>query len=115
VINFHPNICTQLTKLSKRYVSVRNHESDAFAWSVGALAHEAVHMTGNSNEAEAECYGMQTIRAAAEKLGRSSADGRYLAARYWKRLYRQADSAYGSAECRNDGHLDLHPETDVWP
>jgi hypothetical protein len=115
VINLHPTVCAQLAKITRPYVSVRGREADAFAWSVQTLAHEAKHVAGFSSEVQAECYGMQSMRAAAKLLGRTPAEGRFLAEHYWRRWYRWLDPAYRSAECRNGGRLDLDRTSDLWP
>jgi hypothetical protein len=83
---------------------------------VAALAHESQHVRGIENEAQAECYGMQTIQKTTEALGRSAADGRYLAALYWRDYYlKQRNEEYRSDGCRDGGELDMRPETHVWP
>jgi hypothetical protein len=88
----------------------------ALAFSVAVLAHEAQHLRGISNEAKAECYGMQLITAATRALGRRAAEGRYLAALYWREAYHDhRDPAYVSTECRDGGQLDLHPMQTIWP
>jgi hypothetical protein len=115
VVEFSPEICAALTALADG-APVRSSESpEAFAWALSSLAHEAVHASGVLREAEAECYGIQSIRRASMLLGRTSAEGQYLAALYWKRWYRWHDRAYRSAECRNGGRLDVRRATNVWP
>jgi hypothetical protein len=116
VVHFSPEICAELRALARGRVSVRSSESpEALAWSVSALVHESMHASGVLGEAKAECYGIQTIRTAAMLLGRTSDEGRYLAALYWKRWYRWHDLPYRSRECRNGGRLDLHRNTNAWP
>jgi hypothetical protein len=115
-INLPPSICLELTKLRRDPTPVWDDESpDALAWSVSVLAHESAHVTGWYDEAVAECYGMQTIAHTAGRLGRTRAEGRWLAERYARRFYPRRPSRYASPECRNGGRLDLHPGTDVWP
>lgn len=115
--HFAPAICASLVRLTYERVPV---ESDswpaALAWSVATLAHEAQHLKGVSNEAKAECYGMQSITTATKALGRTEAEGRYLASLYWEDAYpKHRDPAYVSEECREGGRLDLRPRVDVWP
>ncbi|MDX6517345.1 MAG: hypothetical protein QOF50_191 [Gaiellaceae bacterium] len=115
-INLSPAVCAELHKIGHRRVSVwRDRSPDALAWSVEALAHEAQHASGILSEVQAECYGMQTAPTAAMLLGRTSAEGEYLARRYWKRWYAWLKPPYFSSECRNGGPLDLRPDRDVWP
>jgi hypothetical protein len=109
-------ICSELTRLAHDDLSVwRNEWPDALAWSVETLAHESMHVAGIPNEAKAECYGMQAIRAAADGFGRTAKEGRYLATLYWRHWYPWVAPAYRSRECRNGGRLDLRRATDVWP
>jgi hypothetical protein len=57
---------------------------------------------------------MQSLARAAALLGRTKAEGRYLARRYWNGWYQWHDPVYRSRDCRNNGRLDLWP-TNVWP
>jgi hypothetical protein len=116
-INLPPAVCDSLTRLVYEHVAARKDSwPDALAWSVALLAHEAQHVRGISNEAMAECYGMQSISTATRELGRTDEEGRYLASLYWENSYPdQKDPVYYSRECRNGGRLDLHPESDGWP
>ena len=109
-------LCLELTRLRRLTVLVWDDgEADALAWSVGALAHEAVHASGNRNEVEATCFGMQRIPAAAVALGRTAPEGRHLAEIYWRLWYERHDSSYRSRDCRDAGRLDIRPHSDVWP
>jgi hypothetical protein len=116
-IHLSPSICASLARLAYEDVPVQKDPwPEALAWSVAALAHESKHASGIFEEATAECYGVQSISATAQALGRSSAEGQYLASRYWRDAYlKQRDPAYRSDECRNGGELDLQPRTDIWP
>jgi len=115
-VELSPEICIELSRLVNLREPVWEDESRAaLAWSVLTLAHESVHATGNLSEALAECWGMQTIQTAAVEFGRSREEGRYLAELYWRRWYRFRHRPYWSSECRNDGALDLRPNTDTWP
>jgi hypothetical protein len=111
-----PEICTQLTALAESHTRVwRDDWPDALARSVGSLAHEAAHVSGIRNEAKADCYGLQWIARAARMLGRTRAEGAYLATVYLKHWRPWHPPAYLSRECRNGGKLDLHPQSTVWP
>jgi hypothetical protein len=115
-VNLSPQICGELTRLALLGSPLAAQaDLDALAWSVGVLAHESIHAGGVDDERLAECYGMQRIARAAVMLGRSAADARLLAERFWKRLYRVHDATYGSPECRSGGALDLRPATLSWP
>ena len=115
--HFAPNICVSLSRLLSERIPVQSDRwPAALAWSVAVLAHEAQHLSGISNEAKAECYGMQSITTAAELLGRTADEGHYLASLYWRSAYhRHRDPRYIPDECRNGGRLDLRPRSDAWP
>jgi 5-methylcytosine-specific restriction endonuclease McrA len=85
------------------------------AWSVRSLAHEAQHVHGIEDEAKAECYGLQSIRAAASGLGLDDERAQFLAEYAWRYIYPELSAAYRSDECRDGGELDLRPGTSVWP
>jgi hypothetical protein len=115
-VELSPEICIELsTLLDLRHPVWEDDSRDALALAVATLAHESVHATGNLSEGVAECWGMQTIPAAAVELGRSGREGRYLAELYWHRWYRFRHRPYWSSECRNGRALDLRPNTDIWP
>jgi hypothetical protein len=88
------------------------------AQAIQTLAHESIHLKGNANEAEAECYGMQSLAYTAMQLGDTADDAASIAEYYATQLYPQRQSqspAYWSADCREDGPLDLTPGDGVWP
>jgi hypothetical protein len=115
-IELSPEICAGLARLADRRIPIVGPPAaDALAWSLGALAHEAQHASGVRNEVRADCYGMQSIATAAGALGRTAAEGRYLAALYWKHWYVWLDQRYRSRECRDGGRLDLNPGIARWP
>lgn len=77
---------------------------------VHTLTHEAIHMTGVTDEAETECLAVQRDAEMARLLGAAPADAYELAAYYWTNVYPRMPDAYRSGECRNGGELDAnHP------
>ena len=74
---------------------------------VHTLAHEAVHLAGVRNEAEAECYGLQTVDLVAVRLGADRDTARALADYALARLYPALPSHYRTDACRDGGSLDL--------
>lgn len=115
-IHLSPDVCEGLTRLAYRHLPVRDEEAKTLAFAVLLLTHEAVHARGYTNEAQAECYGMQLMPAAGEMLGATPGEAQRLASLYWQHWYpKHKDTAYHSDACRNNGGLDLWPETDVWP
>lgn len=115
-IELGPSACAELRKLGHPHDPVWNDRwPDAMAWSVGALAFEAVQITGLRDRPAVECRAVQSIPTTAVKLGATPKEGRYLANVYWKHWYPWTPRAFRSDECRNGGRLDLHPRSDVWP
>jgi hypothetical protein len=114
-IHLSPAICAELEVLVHDPRPLwRNRWPDALAWSIQALTHEAVHASGIKSEAKAECYGMQTTRTASVMLGRSAAEGRYLARLYWKHWYQWQQEPYHSRKCHKGSVLDLR-RSSAWP
>jgi hypothetical protein len=87
-----------------------------FAWQT--LIHEGVHLAGESNEAATECYALQLLPWFASQLGIDAAQAREIGVDYWSffyQVYRPGDPDYFSPECRDDGVLDLRPDSHDWP
>jgi hypothetical protein len=82
---------------------------------VHTLAHEAVHLAGVRNEAEAECYGLQTVDLVAVRLGADLATARALADYAFARLYPSLPPHYRTDACRDGGTLDLVPGSATFP
>jgi len=85
---------------------------------LATVSHESYHLLGYRNEAQVECYGMQSIWFVAEKLGASVDLSQALASFYATRIYplrRTQTPAYWSPQCRNGGKYDLRPTLDRWP
>lgn len=82
---------------------------------VHVLAHEAMHVSGVMDEAEAECRAMQYDARLAELLGADPDEAAALAERYWREVYPNARTDYRSPGCAPGRALDLHPETSAWP
>lgn len=82
---------------------------------VHVLTHEAMHLTGVTNEATAECYAIQRDSQTAQLLGASRSAGDALALRYWSADYPNMRDDYRTSDCRPGGALDLHPDTPDWP
>ena len=88
------------------------------AMALAVVAHESYHVLGYTNEAQVECYGMQSIWFVATSLGASVAEGQRIAAFYWRTTYarrQQTTPAYWSADCRDGGKYDLRPASHGWP
>jgi hypothetical protein len=88
------------------------------AMAIQTVTHESYHLLGYRNEAQVECYGLQSIWYAATKLGASVVTGQALARFYAERVYpgrRTSTPEYWTAECRDGGKYDLRPKLHSWP
>jgi hypothetical protein len=85
---------------------------------LAVVAHESYHLLGYTNEAQVECYGMQSIWFVASKLGATVSEAQALASLYATKMYplrRTQTPQYWSAQCRDGGKLDLRPSLARWP
>jgi hypothetical protein len=73
---------------------------------VHVLTHEAMHLTGQADEASAECAAVQRDALTSTLLGATPAQARALAAVYWRVVYPTVPDAYRSAGCAAGGSLD---------
>src|SRR5579884_786451 len=88
------------------------------AMALAVVSHESYHLLGYTNEAQVECYGMQSIWFVANKLGASVAEAQSIAKYYATEMYpnrRTQTPQYWSAQCRNGGKYDLRPQLAAWP
>jgi len=90
-------------------------ETLALVAGIVTLAHEAWHLRGVTNEAQTQCYAIQTTELVALRLGVRTADARAVADYVAGRDARAPAGEYHSVECRPGGSFDLHPETLDWP
>ena len=79
------------------------------------LAHESWHLRGLVNEAQTQCYAIQTTEAVARRLGVATEDRRAIALRVALDDSRSPQGEYHSSQCRPGGAYDLRPETPDWP
>jgi hypothetical protein len=116
VAYLEPTVCRSLFRIAFEH-RVGGRDDAAFAITV--LAHEATHLRGVSNEAEAECYALQEGVGLAERLGLSPGTARDL-------MRAQLDRDLSDATiqrvdyrlppgCRNGGSLDLRPGDSSFP
>jgi hypothetical protein len=85
---------------------------------VWTLAHEAVHLSGERDEATTDCHAIQEIEATAEALGvggRAAHAMAVYAAHWYESVRPTGEAEYSTPECRDGGALDLHPGTGNWP
>ena len=84
------------------------------AVAVHTLTHEAIHMSGVTNEAETECTAVQRDAEMAKLLGAPLEDAQRLAEYYWVSVYPRMPEAYRSDECRSGGSLDIGAPYPPW-
>lgn len=88
------------------------------AMALATVSHESYHLLGYTNEAQVECYGMQSIWFVATRLGASLPEAQALAQLFALRIYplrRVETPTYWSAACRNGGTYDLRRSSSAWP
>jgi hypothetical protein len=79
------------------------------------LAHESWHLRGVLNEAQTQCYAVQTVEAVARSFRFAPRGAALVAASVALGDARAPVGEYRSPECRPGGRYDLHPETAAWP
>jgi hypothetical protein len=88
------------------------------AWALQTVAHESYHVVGYTDEAQVDCYGMQSIWFVATSLGASVGEGQAYAQLFATKIYplrRVETPLYWSSECRDGGRYDLRPASHAWP
>lgn len=89
-----------------------------YATALETLAHEAMHLAGFRDEAQAECYGMQNLAYVAYRFGTTADDAVAIASWYAEQYYparQQWSPAYWSPLCTPDGPWDIRPDKNWWP
>jgi len=87
-------------------------------WAMETVAHESYHVLGYTNEAQVDCYGMQSLWFVATRLGASMPEAEAFAHLFADQLYplRKTETPlYWSPECRDGGAYDLRPASHAWP
>jgi len=82
---------------------------------VHVLTHEAMHVSGDRNEATTECRALQRDARTVVLLGGTDVQGRELAQRIATEVYPRMPDEYRTAQCRPGGALDLTPDDGSWP
>ena len=93
-------------------------EVPGIAMALAVVAHESYHILGYRNEAQVECYGMQSIWFVASRLGAPVPEAQALATFYATHMYplrRTSTPRYGSAPCRDGGEYDRRRSLARWP
>jgi len=121
-----PNECTYLAwfresplRWDPRTCAAGDCEYTAdIVWAMETVAHESYHLLGYTNEAQVDCYGMQSVWFVASRLGASTSEAEAFAHLFADRLYplRRAETPlYWSPQCRDGGRYDLRPASHAWP
>lgn len=87
-------------------------------YAVWTLAHEAVHLSGQRDEAVADCSSLQLLERTASRLGAGPAAAKALAvyaADWYAKVWPASKPGYYSPECRDGGALDLNLQSPAWP
>lgn len=92
-----------------------SEEAERAAVAVNVLSHEAWHLRGVRDEAEAQCFALQTNADTARQLGASPDEERAIAAWVYRHVQPALPAEYRTADCRDGGPLDLRPEQTAWP
>ena len=79
------------------------------------LAHESWHLRGIVNEAQTQCYAVQTVEPVARGLGVAREEAHLIALRVAADDAAAPPGEYHSRQCSPGGAFDLHPETPDWP
>ncbi len=81
---------------------------------VHVLTHEAIHMSGVTNEAETECLAVQHDVRMAHLLGAPPEGAAALAGSYWTEIYPRMSAEYRSDECGPGLSLDARLSGAPW-
>jgi hypothetical protein len=81
---------------------------------VHTLTHEAIHMSGVTNEAETECIALQRDAEMARLLGAPAEGARALSVQYWQGVYPRMPDGYRSEGCGQNGPLDIGAPEPPW-
>ncbi|MGZ4591160.1 MAG: hypothetical protein ACXV2I_10275 [Actinomycetes bacterium] len=81
---------------------------------VHVLSHEARHMAGTTNEAQAECEAVQRDAQTAQLLGADAEQARELARTYWRDVYPRLSDDYVTGDCAPGGRLDERRADAPW-
>lgn len=82
---------------------------------IRVLAHEAWHLRGITDEAETECYALQTTGIAAQRMGSTAEEATAIMVWNTRYVYQSLPPQYRTSECRAGGRFDLKYGTSAWP
>jgi hypothetical protein len=114
LIELRHDICGAIAQIRQHHQLHSPAALQAAAEAVKALAHEAFHIRGDSDEAVTECHAMQLVVATALRLRITPT----LAHRFGRIVwldYHLMPANYRTSLCIDGGPFDLHPGSHVWP
>ncbi len=115
-VNIAPGPCAILTAVAYQDKWLEGRRAlIQISVSVSTLAHESVHATGVTVEAQTECYAVQLTEETAMGLGAPARYARRLAEFYAAVVYPKALPGYRTPKCRDGGPYDLNPGKERWP
>lgn len=82
--------------------------------SLMVAVHEAVHLTGERNEARTDCVAMQHHTTVGQQLGLAPSLLNKIARFYWAQWNPRMPANYQSPDCRPGGALDAHLPDPPW-
>ena len=85
------------------------------AAAVRVLAHEAWHLQGVTDEAETECYALQTTAFTAQRMGATADEAHAITLWNIRHVYPYLPSEYRTSACRAGGSFDLRRGMTNWP
>jgi hypothetical protein len=92
----------------------RDHPSLDEITAVHVLTHESMHISGITNEAQAECAAVQRDYQTAMLLGANDRQAQFLTRAYWHGVYPYMPDDYRTADCRAGGRLDEGQPNAPW-
>jgi len=105
--------CAKLDALARNH-GARLLDPDT-AQALVTLAHESFHLRGIVDEAQTQCYAVQTVQLAAQRFGVPLHRARAVAIWALSTSPYLLPAQYWSPTCHNGGPWDLRRDTDVWP
>lgn len=82
---------------------------------VHVLTHEAIHVSGLTDERGTECQAMQRDAETAQILGATPEQATMLATRYTNEVYPRMPNGYTTPGCVENGEYDGSPDDGYWP
>jgi hypothetical protein len=116
VIDLDGHYCQVLARFYGGRTPALNNDRSILATALLVFAHESEHERDfSASEAEVECYAVQDVRGLVTDAHRGQAFAADIAAYAWELSYPQGDPVYSTKRCKNNGPLDVFPNSNLWP